>query len=583
MALPLNQEQREAAYYTDGHILVLAGAGTGKTTMLMHRLIYLLENNFCSVDQVLLTTFTTKAADEMKRRINDHNLDPQWIGTFHSLCGKIVRTHAVKLGLSPSFGVVDGDKQKYLMHKLFGLRSEQVNEQVQQWKNQLLTCDDIQSFEEYAMEYKQYQRALAEEEQLDFSDLLIMCCKLWEQNPEILQMYQEQFKYICVDEFQDANHAQMHWLKLLIDNAYPAMRETGCKLFCVGDDDQMIYSWRNTNPAYILDFQTIFKDAKILKLRQNYRSTQVILKGALDIVSKNTKRFPKVLLSNSEHSDLIVVKSFLDDKQEGKWIAQDIFHALSYLREQGKTISIGILMRTVWQVNEMKRILNEFHVTDKSLEYLLQHLRFIFNPTVETLLSVVNASTKGIGSKTLEKFQDMYGRVTSIEDMRDGMLVVMRTRTQKDSIEMLFIQLQEWIECKGNIRELMVQLCGKLQIPSNIGNLLLQQLSYTHNIAEFVSTYQAPKISIMTIHAAKGLEFDLVYLPGWEEKIFPHVKSILGQSIDEERRLAYVAITRAKRKVVITHVMMRESPRGIMKQLPSRFINDISGDLVSVE
>lgn len=603
----LNHEQFEAATYTDGHILVLAGAGTGKTTMLLQRFIYLIDNNFCLPDQVLITTFTTKAAEDMKKRLTEKGIVPEWIGTFHSLCGRIVRNHAEKLGLNKSFKMIDGDEQKYLMHKLFALQATEIDEQIQYWKNQLMTCDDVRPLEKFSREYKLYQKTLQEENQLDFSDLIIQCCKLWEFHPEIVEQYRSQFKYICVDEFQDTNHAQMHWLKILLgindDIKKPTLNPI--KLFCVGDDDQMIYSWRNANVAYILDFGLIFHGAKIIKLRQNYRSTQSILRGALDIVSKNIKRHHKVLLSNAQFDEPITMKSFLDDNKEAKWIAKEIMIiALSnaknkqiYTKLHGKNeISIGILLRTVWQVNSIRKALSEYQLLDKTLQKLLWYLNFIINLDYKYLTKILLESKRGIGDKTLEKFeQKMQEHIdgqnqtlfqeqsdNTIEIMKTILLTVARTQSQQDSLTAFFNEIQELFLLKNNMRELMKKMCKDLNIHDDISKMLVSTADEANTPSEMLQKIFIPVISILTIHSAKGLEYDIVFLPGWEERIFPHVKAIIGGDVEEERRLAYVAITRARFKVHITYAMLRQSPKGMMKQNQSRFLNDISDDIVEM-
>lgn len=662
----LNTEQQEAAHYTDGHILVLAGAGTGKTTMLLHRFLYLIREHYCAQDQILMTTFTTKAAEEMRKRIAAYNYEPEWIGTFHSLCGRIVRTHAERLGIDKSFQMIDAEAQKYIMHKLFALQADEIDEQIQQWKNKLLTCTDISPTERHYRSYHLYQRTLKDENQLDFSDLIILCCKLWEQHPDILKYYQNQFKYICVDEFQDTNYAQMHWLRLLLgiadiktSNASIASHalssvsaqtsninsinttnsQPQIHLFCVGDDDQMIYSWRNASTAYILDFQLIFKNAKIVKLRQNYRSTQSILRGALDIVSKNSKRFHKVLLSNREQDMPIILKSFVDDSQESKWIAQDIIQSISQFNPSQANanntkststnntkegLSIGILLRTVWQVNDIRKVLAEYHITDKSMNILLEHLKFIYTLHYSHIIQIFTLTKKGLGEKTLEKFenkcQSLYSESESLSEsssnndiqteraeqisslfskqtinsedeqkthqakqleiLKTILLESSRTKTQEVSIQAFFILIEEWLALKNNIRELMMLLCKQLEIPTVIGNLLFRSISQASSVELFIKNYRIPQIHLMTVHASKGLEFDIVYLPGWEEKIFPHVKAVLGDTVDEERRLAYVAITRARFRVTISYAMLRQSPRGLMKQIPSRFISDLSSDII---
>ncbi len=611
----LNQEQFEAATYTDGHILVLAGAGTGKTTMLLQRFIYLVDNNFCLPDHVLITTFTTKAAEDMKKRLSEKNIIPEWIGTFHSLCGRIVRTHAEKLGLNKSFKMIDGEEQKYLMHKLFALQADEIDEQIQYWKNQLMTCDDVRPLEKFAKEYRLYQKTLQEENQLDFSDLIIQCCKLWESYPDVVEQYRHQFKYICVDEFQDTNHAQMHWLKILL-GINDDIKKTGSakiKLFCVGDDDQMIYSWRNANVTYILDFGLIFHGAKIIKLRQNYRSTQSILRGALDIVSKNIKRHHKVLLSNAQFDEPITMKSFIDDNKESKWIAKEIMKiALGeannkqiYTKLHKKNeISIGILLRTVWQVNSLRKALSEYKILDKTLQKLLWYLNFIINLDYKYLTKILLESKRGIGDKTLEKFEhkmqeyiDTYQNQAQsifseqsntknnpyeIETIKTILLEVARTQSQQDSLITFFNELSELIMLKHNLRELMRKLCNDLSIHDDISKLLIDTTEVSKNPNDMLAKISVPTINILTIHSAKGLEYDIVFLPGWEERIFPHVKAVITGDIEEERRLAYVAITRARFKVYITYAMLRQSPKGMMKQTQSRFLNDISDDIVEM-
>lgn len=601
----LNPEQRQAVTYIDGPILVLAGAGTGKTTVLVERVKYLIQE--CNIDSqnILATTFTVKATEEMRQRLQTQNISvPEWIGTFHSLCIKIVRAHASKLNLDPNFKVIEGEQQKYLCKRLFGQKGDEILEQINIWKNHCKKPNDVYEHHEYKNSYAQYQKILLEDNSLDFGDLIMECCILWQNNPEVLAQYQEQFKYICIDEFQDTNFAQFSWLKLLTQG------QDRPNLFCVGDDDQAIYTWRGSDNKYILNFHYTYPNAKIIKLEQNYRSTAAILRGALNIVSRNKQRLGKVLHSNKGEGEEISVHNFVDEIREGEWIINNL------LKEKG---SVGILLRTAWQVQEIKRLLQQKGILGASgLKVLFMYLHFINNPTPENFAIVLQNPKRGIGDKTVEKFlhlckmhatkkdadqafvdefienefedtSDIYEKsneystqtpTTQIPEldfsqMCDIITELCNREPAKTALNSLIEQLKFWMHHKQDLHHIIKDIWKTFSLGELQPVQVLQIVNRYPILSDFLKHFSLPEIDIMTIHAAKGLEFDAVYLIAWEENLFPHINSIMTNDIESERRLAYVAITRGKQKVYITHVLSRRTPRGVLRKGVSRFIHEL--------
>lgn len=587
----LNKEQYDAVTYTDGPILVIAGAGTGKTTVLVERVKYLLNNGFCKAENILATTFTIKATEEMRQRLQSNHFDtPEWIGTFHSLCSKVVRRYWERLNLEPGFKVFDGEQQKELSKKLFSLDADSIMEKINYHKNHCKRVDDLPDWDPSKHTYQRYQDALKQENALDFGDLIIECCRLWRENPDILKQFQEQFTYICIDEFQDTNEAQYTWLMLLVkDNPHT-------QLFCVGDDDQAIYTWRGSSNTYILNFTKTFPNAKVIKLEQNYRSTAAILNGALKVVSRNRQRLGKTLYSNKGEGQPINIRSFIDDIKESQWLVQSL---------QNEKGSVAVLVRTGWQLTEIHKLLNQHGLGQSAaVRALINYMKFLQHPTLELFAYILQHPKRGFGDKTIEKFQkacldylndntvtlfndndsdnsssNSGNKELNYEKMLEILTDLADRAPQKVAITLLNEQLTKWkINIKNNLIETINQVWSIVQPDSSrqIPPYILKQITSKETLGDFIQDFSLPNISALTIHTAKGLEFDSVYLPGWEENIFPHSRALSPDEIEEERRLAYVAITRGKKHVNVSYAMTRKSPRGFMRQGPSRFIYDLS-------
>lgn len=600
--MSLNLRQKEAVEAVTGPVLVIAGAGTGKTTVLVEHVKHLIQHSHISPSQIIATTFTIKATEEMKQRLSAKGCHvPEWIGTFHSICIKIVRANAARLGISANFGVIESDEQKNICKRLFGIQAEAALEQINYWKNNCKKIQDVPQTHEHALHYMRYQQALTEENKFDFGDLIMECCYLWAQHPDILAYYQQQFTHVCIDEFQDTNAVQFLWLQLLASN------NPNIHIFCVGDDDQAIYGFRGSDNKYILNFQNTFKNAKIIKLEENYRSTENILKAALKIVGQNKNRLGKTLISKKGKGADVQIMHFPNSYRESIWLCEQI------MLQKGE---VGVLVRTIWQAQELNKLLREKGMqTSSNLNALLLYLKFLHQPNAELFAQLMQYPKRGLGAAFEAKFLKIYAleqqnlfnmendaslgqdnwREQNLFNMEERMQVnkpvcvdarsqvsitirelkntalQIANIKQKDAIEMLCEQLERWSELTTNTFKLIDAIWRELFQETSLTHALFIAQRYPL-LSDFLEHFHLPKISILTIHAAKGLEFDVAYLVGWEENVFPHIRAIITQDIETERRLAYVAITRGKQNVYITHCTARESPKGVLRKGPSRFL-----------
>lgn len=626
----LNPEQRQAVECTEGPLLVLSGAGTGKTKVLTTRLAYILATMKAQPWNCLVVTFTNRAAKEMKTRVQEmigSIADSVWLGTFHSICVKILRAHAELVGLKPNFTILGEDDQKRLIKQI--LEAEGIDEKkyppqafvdkIQRWKDKGLTVDKInQDFKGNitTLVYQKYQARMLELNCVDFGDILLDTLTLLLSNADVLQKYQEKFKYIMVDEYQDTNVTQYMFLRLLSQKSR--------NLCCVGDDDQSIYSWRGAEIENILRFEKDFTDAKIIRLERNYRSTGNILTAASSLISHNAERLGKTLkvADNSPAlkcpNNKIKVISVYNGSEEAQYVANEIEN----LKHQGVAYSsMAILVRTAFQTREFEEkfiaeaipyqvIGGPKFYERQEVRDLLAYFRVIAQPADDLAFErIINKPARGIGAKSIEKFQD-YARqnhismYAAVKQMLDEGLI---SGKAKSSLTELMNNFAEWqkvsqavspdelasqvLEDSGYLEMLKndksAEAPGRIENLKELVNVMSDEANYP-TLADFLehvslvmdndSAIDSNKVMLITLHSAKGLEFDVVFLPGWEEGLFPHQRSLDegGQSaLEEERRLAYVAITRAKRQLYILTSLSRRIYGQTQTNVPSRFLNEL--------
>lgn len=627
----LNDKQKEAILATEGPVLVLAGAGTGKTRVLTTRLAHILHQGKAMPSQILAVTFTNKAANEMKERVssllNGMPVEGWWLGTFHSLAARMLRRHAERVNLKSNFTILDPDDQQRLIKQI--LEAEEIDTKewpprmvlsvLQRWKDRGLTPEKVPASEGTDLVdgrildlYKFYQRRLAELNACDFGDLLLHMITLFQdpENKDILNQYHTQFKYILVDEYQDTNVAQYLWLRLL------AMGQDN--ICCVGDDDQSIYGWRGAEVGNILKFEKDFSGAKIIRLEQNYRSTGHILGAASKLIENNQSRHGKTLWTEDDLGERVLIKSLWDGEQEARWVGEEIEALHS---KKTNLNEIAVLVRASAQMREFEerfvtlglpyRVIGGPRFYERmEIRDALAYFRVVFQPSDDLALErIINKPKRGIGAKAIQQLYDyarmerisLYESITQLIEtdelrprLRSTLVTLVqdfeRWRSQIETMEhteLAQVILDEsgytkmWMDDKApeasgrleNLKELIIAMGEFENFLGFIEHVSLVMDNTQENSGEMVS--------LMTLHSAKGLEFDHVFLPGWEEGIFPNQRSLdeLGLSaLEEERRLAYVGITRAKNKAYISYTANRRLYGGRVDCLPSRFINELAGD-----
>lgn len=615
----LNQQQKAAVTYKDGPLLVMAGAGSGKTKVLTTRIAYLIENGVEPFN-ILAITFTNKAAREMKERIVELIQDKakyMQISTFHSFGLTIIKQYYEYVGLRKNFTIVDSDDTTSLIKRLIkdsGYDSKIYNpktikNKISSAKNELLNPDDLANFSACEFDdvvvqiYRKYQKRLLLNNSVDFDDLLVLPIKIFEKNKEILRLYQEQYKYILIDEYQDTNHVQYVLTKML---------SAKYKNICVvGDQDQSIYGFRGSNYHNILNFEKDYKDAKVIMLEQNYRSTKNILSAANDIISHNKKRKEKKLWTKNVDGDKIVNKRCNDEKDEAYYVVNKISELIS---SGVKHDEIAILYRTNAQSRNIEEVLlganipykivgSFYFYNRREIKDLISYLRLIYNTSDNlSLTRIINVPKRKIGLKTIEKItQKALITNTSLFDAIESG----KELEFKRLIEYLIVASE-----KLSLTELVDEILDKTGIRSNLEKEdTIESIARLENLEEFksitkgfeqrfgivsleeflneislVADVEEAKdnkdvITMMTVHAAKGLEFDYVFIVGLEEGIFPHNRSFFDDDeMEEERRLCYVAVTRARKKLFLLSANMRML-YGIDQQNPkSRFLSEISDD-----
>ena len=632
----LNSEQKDAVMHTQGPLLILAGAGSGKTRVLVHRIAYLIEEKNVSPFNILAITFTNKAAGEMRERVDKmvgFGADQVWVATFHSTCVRILRRHIELLGYDTNFTIYDSDDSKSAMKQVLknlNIDSKQLKEKrvlnvISSCKDKLIGPEefakDACSYEEEKISacYREYQDVLKKSNALDFDDIIVKTVELFKKYPEILDNYQERFRYIMVDEYQDTNIAQYELIRLLADKYR--------NLCVVGDDDQSIYKFRGANIRNILDFEKHFEDAYVVKLEQNYRSTQNILDAANAVICNNTARKSKALWTDKGPGVRIHFRQFETAYEEAEYIADDIAKAIK--KGEIKYNQCAVLFRT----NAQSRILEEQFVRNglpynlvggvnfydrKEIKDMLAYLRMVDNVMDDLQVKrIINVPRRGIGQTSIDRvsgyarehsltFYEACEEVSDIPSMGAGakkieafvnMVRVFKASAPEYGMRGL---ISDIIEKTGYIAELeeSEEEDAKDRI-ENIYELVNKIVYYEDNVEEpslsgfleevaLVSDIdnldgEADRTVLMTLHAAKGLEFDRVYIAGCEDGIFPSYMSVTDtdeDAIEEERRLAYVGITRAKKELTLTYSKSRMA-RGEMQFNPvSRFVREIPQELL---
>ncbi len=621
----LNQNQKEAVMDTDGPSLIVAGAGSGKTKVLTTKLAYIISEKKAWSNQILCVTFTNKAAREMQNRIisnlkNVSNSLP-WLGTFHSISVKILRRHADVLGYKSNFTILDTDDQKKLLKKI--LESENIDLKkvspqfvisfIDKWKNKGLLPDDIKIDQSNTLEntikkiYNIYQKKTKDLNAFDFGDLILFCVKLFENDSSIRKIYNSNFKYILVDEFQDTNFIQNKWLNLLVNK-----NENIC---CVGDDDQSIYSWRGAEIKNFLTFDKIYPNCKVYKLEQNYRSTKNILETASGLISNNENRVGKKLWSESEGGELVKLNCYRTGREEAEGVA-DIIE--KKLKKKYSLNNISILLRAIYQTREFEerflkvginyRVLGGIKFYERAeIKDAVCYLRIVNQKFDDLALErVLSAPKKGIGTSTINQIYEFSNKHKLC--LEDSIIKIIESNGFKPKIKNTissFINLiHKWRRESEEIKHydllklildesgysLVLKNKKDLENENRLENLkeLIRAMRDYDNLNAFLEhvalatsvdqDWDGEKINLMTMHAAKGLEFDVTFLPGWEEGLFPHQKSLEEKgdfALEEERRLAYVAITRAKKETFISFAIKRSFQGDWMDSLPSRFVNEL--------
>ena len=634
----LNPMQKEAVLQTEGPLLILAGAGSGKTRVLTHRVAYLIEEKQVNPWNILAITFTNKAAGEMRERVDQlvgFGAESIWVSTFHSTCVRILRRHIEYLGYTTNFSIYDSDDQKTLMKQVFkamDVDTKQFKERsvlgtISSAKDKLIGPDEFllnagQDFRQRGIGeiYKEYQKRLRKNNALDFDDLIVKTVELFQNNSEILNYYQERFKYIMVDEYQDTNLAQFKLISLLASKYR--------NLCVVGDDDQSIYRFRGADIGNILSFEEMFPGAKVIKLEQNYRSTQNILNAANGVIRHNRGRKDKTLWTANGEGDLIRFKQFDTAREEADFVAREIrdsgyayqeqavlyrTNAQSRLLEE-RCIFYNVPYRLVGGVNFYQR---------KEIKDILAYLKTIANGVDDlSVLRIINVPKRGIGATTMGKvtiFASEHGMslYDALREARQipglgkaaekigafiGQMESFRARAQlddytiQDLIEGIMDETgyQQELEAEGEVEsqtrleniEELVNKAVSYEEDSEHSTLdeFLEQVALVADIDNMDESEN--RVTLMTLHSAKGLEFPKVYLVGLEDGLFPSMMSINSDDktdMEEERRLCYVGITRAKNELVITSARQRMVNGETRYCKPSRFLEEVPGELLEEE
>lgn len=603
----LNEKQREAVMTTDGALLVLAGAGTGKTRVLTTRIAYILNNNMAQAWQVMALTFTNKAANEMKNRLSDMSDGAWypgdiWCGTFHSICLRILRANAERAGLQRDFLIFGEDDQKTVIKSLLSASTKTPGDYVEEFS--AIKDKGLIALKNKDKLFNAYNAELQRLNAVDFGDIILKVLELFDKNPDVLARYQNQFKYILVDEFQDVNTAQMELITTLMP-----VKETereGRYLFCVGDDDQSIYSWRGSDNKHILGFENLYGNASII-IDTNYRSTGNILNAANSLIAHNPNRYVKGLnpYPGKDVGEPVYVLTLPGDRDEARIIADAILRDdTNDFSKYALLIRAGSLSRIFEEEFAMRGIPYKLIGATKFYDRMeirdaIAYLRLLVHPFDDiSFLRVIAKPRRGFGDKAIEKLRASGSNLMSglrnatlapklraaADEFLNAFNFDWNLMSPMDAAKTLLERVgyfKMWSESKdadatdriANVRELITSVISKYEtLPEFLEQaaLMMTDDNDSNDNAQNRNT-----VSIMTIHAAKGLEFHTVFLPAWEDGIFPNDKAINEGAIEEERRLAYVAITRARERCIISNAMSRMVFGSRQYNSPSRFITEI--------
>jgi DNA helicase-2/ATP-dependent DNA helicase PcrA len=630
----LNPPQKQAVLTTEGPVLMLAGAGTGKTAALTARLAYLIRTRRAWPSEILCVTFTNKAAREMRHRvgqlIGDAVEGMPWLGTFHSICARMLRRHAELVDLQSNYTIIDTDDQLRLLKQLIGDNdldekrwpARQLAGLIDRWKNRGLNPEDLDAAENEAYAngkgqkmYAAYQARLKALNACDFGDLMLHMLNVFRRERDILESYQQRFKYVLVDEYQDTNAVQYLWLRLLA--------QTRKNICVVGDDDQSIYSWRGAEVANILRFEKDFPGAAVIRLEQNYRSTPQILAAASGLIAANSGRLGKTLWTELPAGEKVRVIGVWDAPEEARRVGEEIERLE---REGAQLEQMAILVRAQYQTREFEdrfiqiglnyRIVGGFRFYERAeIRDALAYLRLIAQPADDLAFERIhNQPKRGLGAKALEAMH-RHARATGLPlaaaalELADSDELPARSRATVTNLMAGFLRWREMAETitpsallrtvleetgytamlaaersadSAGRQDNLVELGRAMEEYETLGDFL----EHVSLVMENDAADETEKVTIMTIHAAKGLEFDHVFLPGWEEGVFPSQRALDEgglASLEEERRLAYVAITRARRRCTILHAANRRIYGTWSSSIPSRFIAELPEDHIQVE
>ena len=628
----LNPVQRQAVEVQDGPVLVLAGAGTGKTRVLTTRLAYLLASGAAKPWTVLSVTFTNKAAREMRERVAaiiGPMAEQIWLGTFHALCARLLRRHAELIGLQSNFTILDADDQVRLLKQL--LQAEQIDDKkwparllmgvIQRWKDRGLTPDKVARSDSGDLAggklreiYAQYQDRLLVLNAADFGDLLLHCLTLFQEHPDVLKIYQDRFSHILVDEYQDTNVAQYLWLRLLAQG-----RRNIC---CVGDDDQSIYGWRGAEVGNILKFEEDFPGAQVIRLEQNYRSTSRVLAAASGLISHNEGRLGKTLWTEGDQGDQLILRGVWDGEEEARVVGEQIEarqRAGTPLRQMAILVRAGFQTREFeerfltlgvpYQVVGGARFYERMEIRDA-----IAYLRVINQPDDDLALErIINKPKRGIGAASLQavhhlargeqiSFWAAISKIIETDELRPAARKSLTKVLEDFQRWRSLVETEDHSDLAGMVLDEsgytgMLQADRSPEAPGRLENLkelvsALEEFESLDDFLEHISlvmenaeTNNGDQVSVMTLHAAKGLEFDVVFLPGWEEGVFPNQRSLDengATGLEEERRLAYVGITRARKSVEISHAANRRLYGTWQSAIPSRFIGELPEEHVEI-
>ena len=635
----LNPAQREAVEKLDGPVLMLAGAGTGKTKALTTRIVHLLNTGKAAPNEILAVTFTNKAAREMKNRVGSMMGQAiegmPWLGTFHSISVKLLRRHAELVGLKSNFTILDTDDQLRLLKQLVAAAgiddkrwpARALASVIDNWKNRAWTPDQVPASEASAYNdkgialYTQYQIRLKELNAVDFGDLLLHMVTIFQKHEDVLAQYQRWYRYILVDEYQDTNVAQYLWLRLLAGGHK--------NICCVGDDDQSIYGWRGAEVGNILRFEKDFPGAYVVRLEQNYRSTPHILAAASGVIAGNKGRLGKELWTDAEDGEKVRLIGHWDGEEEARWVGEEV-EALQRGTRGMEPLSLdhmAILVRASHQMRAFEdrfltiglpyRVIGGPRFYERmEIRDAMAYFRLVISPSDDLAFErIVNTPKRGLGDKAQQKIQ-VSARQNGVP-LVDGAAILLEEKglggKGAQELAKLLQGLSRWGRMAGDptmshieLAEIILDESGYTEMwqndktpeaPGRLENLkeLIKALEQFENLQGFLehvslimdneSEEAGEKISIMTLHAAKGLEFPAVFLPGWEDGLFPSQRSMDEsglKGVEEERRLAYVGITRAEQLCTISFAGNRRVYGQWQSQMPSRFIDELPADHVEV-